>query len=433
MLTRRDSLRLLGLAALAGSPLVAACANQARHPTSTGHIRLVGADVPRAAGDSAAIPEVVTGVGDFTGDVWGLLAKPVDNLAISPFSIAVALAMTANGAVGRTQSQMLDVLHIQSLPTFNDGLDALTRGLAALAGPVTLSDGSKGQIDLTIADQLFGDHSVTWQQAFLATLARQYGASMRTVDFRDDPEAASALINDWTSTQTHDRIPQILPAGVVDSSTRLVLVNALYFKAPWSTPFVKESTTRSTFTRADGSTVTVDLMNGDPNGDIRYVQGGHYQGARLPYSGGSLAMTVALPDPGREDDVLRELMTGGLGNRGQAQLALSLPRWTFRTPSNLVPPLEQLGMTQAFSTGADFSGMTTTARLDISFLLHQAFVSVDEDGTEAAAATAVGMQTSAVQETRKLVIDRPFLFVIHDTAHGTPLFVGRVADPTASS
>jgi serpin B len=439
MLTRRDSLRLLGLSSLAASPLLTACADHgtAGSPPppgdSTPGLRLVSANVARSAGDSAAIPDVVTAMGGFTCDLWGHLGTERDNLALSPYSIAVALAMTANGAAGRTQSQMLDVLHIRSLASYNAGIDALSHQVVALAGPVTRADGTADQIALATANQLFGDAHTEWGTAFLTVLAKEYGAGMRTVDFRSAYEAARQLVNQWTAQQTHDRIPTILPPGSVDASTRLVLVNALYLKAPWADPFEKTSTAPQTFTRADGSRVQAQMMKADPEGTV-YVSGARFEAARLPYAGGGLAMTVALPDPGHEPEALAALLDGGLTAKGEQGVHVELPRFTFRTPSGLKQPLIDLVMPVAFGLRgpADFSPMSPTTPLVIDDVLHQAFVAVDESGTEAAAATAVVMrETSGMLNTHDVVCDRPFLFVIHDTAQGTPLFVGKVADPTA--
>jgi serpin B len=258
-----------------------------------------------------------------------------------------------------------------------------------------------------------------------------YDAGMRDVDFRADPERARALINGWTSDRTHRRIPEILPKGIVDVSTRLVLVNALYFKAPWDTPFQKASTTTGAFHRSDGSTVMVPMMHGDAEGSAVYLAGRHFTGARLPYRGGALAMTVALPRDDADAALAELLGPHGLTAEGEPAVAVTMPRWSYRVATGLGDALEALGMTAAFDAGrADFSPMTLDERLHIAFVLHQTFVAVDEDGTEAAAATAVGMADSAVLRSHDLVLDRPFLFVVHDTAHGTPLFAGRVADPS---
>jgi serpin B len=325
---------------------------------------------------------------------------------------------------------MLDVLRVGSLASYNSGLAALTQEIEGLAGPVKLADGSHAEIALASANQLFGDRAMTWRQAFLTVLAKQYGAGMRAVDFQHASEQARERINAWTAEQTHDRIPQILPRGSVDTLTRLVLVNALYFKAPWLLPFDKQSTRDGAFHRSDGVPVQVPMMKADP-GAASYVAGSRWEGARLPYADRTLAMTVALPDPANEAAALRDLLTHGLTQPGSNDVAVTMPRWTYRVATDLVQPLERLGMQQAFTSRADFSGMTTTAPLDISDVLHQTFVAVDEAGTEAAAATAVVMQETALPVANHvLVLDRPFLFVVHDTAHGTPLFVGRVADPS---
>jgi serpin B len=370
-------------------------------------------------------------MGAFATDLWPRLGAPGDNLALSPYSIAVALAMTANGAAGTTQSQMLDVLHIDSLATYNAGLDALTQQIEALAGPVKKADGTSDEIALATANQLFGDGQTEWGKAFLTVLAKEYGAGMRTVDFRHAAEAARQLINRWTAGQTHGRIPTILPPGVVDGTTRLVLVNALYFKASWADPFLKDATTHKPFVKADGSRVDVEMMRATPDGAV-YLTGVHYQGARLLYAGATLAMTVAVPESGHESEALTAMLDGGLTAKGAPGVNLSLPRWTFRTPSDLKQPLIDLGMPRAFGGYADFSPMSPSDPLYIFDVLHQAFVAVDEAGTEAAAATAVIMdEASGTFSENDLVCDRPFLFVIHDVAHGTPLFVGRVADPTA--
>jgi serpin B len=427
MLTRRQTLQTLGALGLA-TPVLAACgdASSGVEDGAVAGLRLVSADVPRSAGDPEAVPRVVDSMGAFTLDLWDAVGEAGQNLALSPYSIAVALAMTANGARGETAHDMRAVLHVDSLAAYNAGMAALTQELAALAGPVEVA-GTKSEIDLSAANQLFGDASVRWEKAFLTVLAKEYGAGMRTVDF-GTAEAARALVNRWTAGQTHDRIPEILPEGSIDPLTRLVLVDALYFKAPWGSPFEKSATSPGRFHRSDGSVVQAQLMSTDAG--ATYVTGRHFRGARLPYAGGALAMTVALPTgPGAA--ALRELLGAGLVGDGEPGLRLRMPRWTYRIATDLKDPLKALGMSVAFGDGADFSGMTTQGDLAISDVLHQTYVAVDEAGTEAAAATAVVMgETSLPVTEHELVLDRPFLYVIHDMAHGTPLFVGRVTDPT---
>ena len=426
MLTRRQTLHALGAAGVA-TPLLTACG--AHEATGRGiGLHLVRADVARSAGDASAVDGVASAVGAFAADLWGRVGNGNGNLALSPFSISVALAMTANGAAGATARQMLEVLHVASLATYNAGMAALTQQLADVSGPVKVA-GKTQQVELAPANQLFGDRSVTWDRAFLTVLAKQYGAGLVDLDFQGDADGARVVVNDWTADQTHDRIPEILPKGVVDDTTRLVLVNALYFKAPWDRQFEKSATSDGPFHLADGRAVGVPMMKSFAEGSIVHLPGRSFAGARLPYGGGRLAMTVALPGDDEAAAVRELLSPGGLTAAGDGPVALTIPRWSFRVPTDLSGPLQALGMTDAFGDDADFSRMTDDERLHIQFVLHQTFIAVDEEGTEAAAATAVGIADSAVVQTHELVLDRPFLFVIHDVAHGTPLFVGRVADP----
>jgi serpin B len=429
MLTRRQTLQALGALGLA-TPVLAACGRSDSTADDEGMtgLRLVIADVPRSSGDPEAAHGVVESMGAFTLDLWDAVGDRRQNLALSPYSIAVALAMTANGARGETLRRMQEVLHVGSLAAYNAGMAALTQHLAALAGTTKIG-GEKVQIELSPVNQLFADESVQWQRAFLTVLAKEYGAGMRMVDFRHDPEAARALVNAWTATQTHDRIPEILPQGTVDVMTRLVLVNALYFKAPWALPFDTVATTSGRFARPDGTKIAVPMMSTDEG--PTYLSGQHFRGARLRYAGGGLAMTVALPRNGAEEAALGELLGGALHDLGRPGLRLTMPRWTYRVGTDLKPPLAGLGMGVAFGDDADFGAMTDDTDLEISDVRHQTYVAVDEAGTEAAAATAVGMRATSMPMTREeLVLDRPFLYVIHDTTHATPLFVGRVTDPS---
>lgn len=392
-----------------------------------GEVDLAGSETRRSDGDPAAIPGVVAAMHGFAGDLYGEL--PADgNLVVSPYSVVAALGMVLTGADGRTAREIRDVLGADG--SFHGGLNALTTYVEGLAGPVPRSDGK--EIALDTANQLFGQRGVGWEKAFLDTLAHEYGAAVRTVDFERAAEDARVLINDWVAGRTHDRILDLLAPGVVDAATRLVLVNAIYLKAPWAKPFEVSLTRKAAFTLADGSTTEVPMMSGAPFG--RIARGEGWQAARIPYAGDTLAMTVVLPDPGRLPDIEREVAGGALprmlaGGR-QTAIDLRLPKWTFRSQAELAGILGGLGMPTAFEREADFSPMTDEdLDLRISAVVHQGFVAVDEHGTEAAAATAVAMEATSMPVTQPFHVDRPFLFVIHDVEHGTPLFLGRVTDP----
>ncbi len=438
MISRRDALRAALLAVLA-QPLLAACGSDDKpvpgpgpKPDPTG-IDLVSSDLARAEGDAGAVPDVVAALQRLAGGIYAGLPSD-ENLVLSPYSIAVALGMTLAGAGGTTADEMREVLGADD--RFHAGLNALTAHVEGLAGKHERADGSTAEIAIAAANQLFGQRGVAWEQAFLDLLAEEYGAGVRTVDFENATEEARLLINGWVADQTEDRIEDLIAEGMLDSASRLVLANAIYLKAPWEAPFEKEATTPGRFHLADGGTVDVDLMGGPPL-YTDHGTGDGWQSARLPYAGGGLAMTVVLPDDGRLAEVERQVADGGLAAlvAGGTPTALDvrLPRWTSRTSAGLADVLMDLGMRSAFDpSAADFTPMTEEdLALVVSAVVHQGFIAVDEDGTEAAAATAVAMSETAAPTTTSFHVDRPFLYVIHDAEHGTPLFLGRVLDPSA--
>jgi serpin B len=350
--------------------------------------------------------------------LWATSASETPgNVALSPFSVAVALGMAMSGAAGLTRAEMEDVLG------GGDGLDDLARVLAQV---------SDEDVVLEAANAVFAQAGIAWSEQYLDTLADDFGAEPRMVDYAATEDARST-INAWTAERTRDRIPEIVPAGVLDPDSRLVLVNALYFKAPWAEPFQERATVEADFLLADGATVAVPTMRQTLH--ARTGRGDPWRSLQLQYAGGRTAMTILLPDPGRQLDV-EALLAAGMWEAlldvpDSGRVDVSLPRWTMRTGTRLAEPLAALGMPTAFTDAADFSGMAKDEVLKISEVLHEVFVAVCEAGTEAAAATAVVMARAGGMPSppEPFVVDRPFLFVIHDVEHGTPLFVGRVADP----
>jgi len=345
--------------------------------------------------------------------------------------------MTRNGARGKTAVEMDHVLHSTSSDELDDGLNALTQHIESLAHQRKRPDGSVAKVTVDAANSLWGQRGVTWEPPFLDALAESFGTGMRQVDYKHDYEAARKAINAWTSDQTHAKIPALIPSGILDSTTRLVLVNAIYLEAPWAVPFEKSVTQDRPFTRADGTKVDVPMMSYDSASALAYARGPGWQAVDLEYDGAGLAMAVVVPDAGRLDDITSgfdaDFLKGVLAGLQPTGVGLRLPRWTFRTQVLLNDVLGDLGMPTAFTDGADFSGMTHDVVLAIQAVVHEAFIAVDEQGTEAAAATAVAMRaSSAMLDTVELTVDRPFLFVLHDKATGTPLFIGRVSDPTAA-
>jgi serpin B len=404
----------------------------------------VGVTPSREPADPVAAAVAAESLLSFSADVYTALATtspgsgPTTNLVFSPYSVMTALAMTRAGAAGTTAQEMDRVLHTpQTGPDLlHAGLDALDQTIAAGSrrpGP----DGADPQVVMAGANSLWGQQGLTWEPEFLSTLARYYDAGMNTVDYAGAPQEARARINGWVSERTRERIPELLSPDVLTPATRLTLVNALYLRAAWAWPFDAQATRPETFTRSDGSVVQVPLMTTLPRA-VGYLAGDGWQAVDLPYAGSELAMAVVVPtgpDPrGLESLLDGRWLTALLTGFVSEPVVVRMPRWTFRLNTPLQDLLAGLGMPTAFGDQADFSAMTRDARLFISAVVHEAFVAVDEQGTEAAAATAVVMTESAAVVAppgqRTVTADRPFLFVIHDTRTGAPLFLGRVGDPT---
>lgn len=398
----------------------------------------VRADIPRATttdvGDQE-LAQLVDGNTEFAVDLYRTLADD-ENLLLSPYSVAAALTMTYAGARGITAEEMRDVLH---LGLDDDRIHAARNelDLRITAEPEALPDDDREPFTIRVANSLWGQEGYPFREAFLTVLAQQYDAGMNLVDFATAAEEARITINTWVEEQTEGRIVDLIPPGVIDSFTRLVLVNAIWFKANWATPFVEEATTDAPFARLDGTEVTVPMMHGSLQAG--YGGGDGYEAVRLPYAGDA-AMVIVVPEEGRFgelrerlDSAYLEMVRTGLQNR---QIDLAMPRFEFRSEAGLSPALTELGMPTAFappdgSGGADFTGITEQRELFIQDVVHQAFIAVDEQGTEAAAATAVVIGlTSAPMDPVALTIDRPFLFLIEQASTGELLFLGQVTDPS---
>ncbi len=404
-------------------------------PASRDGDQLLRAEVERNSFDLVASEPAAAAANALAVDLYTQLIEGDTNLVFSPYSVAIALAMTRIGAVGETAAQMDFVLHAELAGDLNAGFNALDQTLATRSGERPRDDGSVATIELDTANSIWGQAGFSFRDAFLQALAADYGAGMRVVDYVADTEAARGAINAWVAEQTRDRIPELIPTGVLDQLTRLVLTNAIYFKAPWQSRFFEEQTAEAPFHRLDGSEVSAPFMAQRTR--FRYASGAGYQAVELPYEGRELAMAVIVPDAGSFGEFERRLtaerLAEVLAKLEPAEIQLRFPRFEFRTQASLSEVLSALGMPIAFTAAADFSGMSEQGKdLLISEVVHEAFIAVDEEGTEAAAATAVAVSVEALPpEPIKLTVDRPFVFLIRDVELGVVLFLGRVVDPTA--
>ena len=382
---------------------------------------------PRAS--ARDLKALVQGNNTFALNLYGTLNDGEGNLFFSPFSISQALAMTLAGARGETERQMTNTLHYE-LPqsALHPSFNALDRELASRGQGLQAEENQF--FELNIANAIWGQQGYEFLPDFLDVLAENYGAGLRPVDFVGAPEESRVKINAWVSSETQDKIRDLLPSGAVDSNTRLVLTNAIYFNASWQWPFDKRLTQELPFHLAGGSVVEVPMMTETSRYLYGHVEGEGYQAVDVPYSSGEMSMTILLPDEGTfgefEDSLNAQALERIFDDIEIGHISLTMPLFVLESEFSLEQTLAEMGMPDAFGAGADFSGMAGTRGLWISEVVHKAFVSVDEEGTEAAAATAVVVLES---EPLLVTVDRPFIFLIRDRDTGTVLFLGRVMNP----
>ncbi|HYA86538.1 MAG TPA: serpin family protein [Nitrospirota bacterium] len=379
----------------------------------------------------ADLAAVVAGNTDFALTVFPLLDPSASsNIVFSPYSITQAFALLAPGANGNTLTGIEQALSF-TLP--QDRLNAAFNKLDLLltsegTGAIT-SAGEQLPI-LRNANAIWGQVGLSILPSYLDTLAINYGAGMYLVDFINATEDARGTINSWVESQTNNRIQNLIPEGGVTTATRIVLTNAIWFKARWASQFSVASTATQSFFNQDGSTASVPFMY--QMFTVSYAQADGCQAVDIPYAGNNFSMLVIMPDPGTFDAFLSSLtptVLGDITNQLSAQeVALSLPKFTFTEVADLGSILQSLGMTDAFNPDtADFSGIDGKRDLFIQDVFHQAFISVDEFGTEAAAATAITISgTTEPAQPLSFTIDHPYIFVIREIKTGSILFLGKV-------
>ncbi len=368
----------------------------------------------------------------FAFDLYNEIRSEGDNLFFSPYSVSSALAMTLAGAAGDTATQIRAVLHFDFLATpVHAAFGSLDETLNERS---TLPEAYEGEgFELHVVNAIWPQLGYALLDAFLETVTENYGAELRDLDYATDPDGARRTINDWVSERTEEKIEHLIPEGAIDPETRLVLTNAIYFNAPWMNPFDPDDTVVEPFTLLSGETVDAEMMHLTES--LPYAAWDDGIAFELPYNGEELAMVVLVPNEGAFDafdaSLSPEVFDGIVESFDRQRIALGFPRFEFEYAESLVPALRDLGMIDAFDgERADFSRITGSRDLAISDVLHKAFVSVDEAGTEAAAATAVVFRATGMPaEPLPITVDRPFLFVIRDRPTGTILFVGRVLDP----
>jgi serpin B len=380
---------------------------------------------PSATADRTALTE---GNNVFAVALYGRLRHQTGNLFFSPESISTALAMAYAGAHGSTASEMAKTLHFSLPPDkLHPAMGALLRDLNA----------THEGYQLSVANALWAQQGYAFLDDFLSLLKTDYGAGLNQVNFKGATEEARLTINQWVEQKTQDKIKDLLQPGALRSDTRLVLTNAIYFKGDWATPFDKAQTKNEDFHLSPAQATPAPLMHRE--GRFSYFDGGTFQVLEIPYKSKELSMIVFLPKDAGGLSALEPSLTGSNLRQWLGKLAsvtkviVTMPKFKMTQQFELGSTLSAMGMPQAFSGSADFSGMTGHRDFAISEVIHKAYVDVNEEGTEAAAATAVTMRALAMRAPEGpppvFRADHPFVFMIRDNRSDSILFMGRMADP----
>ena len=381
---------------------------------------------PSSTPDQAALVE---GSNAFAADLYAQLGRRDGNLFFSPESISTAFAMAYAGARGQTASEIAATFHF-TLPQ-----NRLHPAAGALLGDL---NSPHTAYQLHVADALWAEKDFNFLEDYLKLTSTNYGAGLRRVDFKGEPEAVRGAINHWVEEKTENKITNLLPPGSVDTSTRLVLTNAIYFKGDWEKQFEKSATADGDFHVSAAESVKAPLMHLESR--FSYFEQPQFQALAIPYKTGELSMIVLLPRERTGLPALEKTMTPAnlrtwLGElSGSSKAILTLPKFKMTQDFELGGTLSAMGMPDAFEKArADFSGMTGKRDFWIGAAVHKAYIDVNEEGTEAAAATGIVMQTMAMAVQQPPIVfraDHPFVFLIRDNRSGGILFMGRVTDPT---
>ena len=375
---------------------------------------------------SAGINSVISANNQFALDLYSQLKNNEGNIFFSPYSISTALAMTYEGARGKTAEEMQSVFHF---PT-----DSNTRrsSFAAIHNQLNKPD---SKYKLNIANALWAQNDYKFLNDYLTTLQQYYAGKATNVDFKNSTEEARQTINKWVESKTNDKIKDLFPQGSLNDMTRLVLTNAIYFKGTWIKQFEKSQTRDEDFRISSTNTIKVPMMRRtDKNAKFNYTETDNLQILEMPYEGDKLSMMILLPKDDNlsslENSLSLEKINDWRSKLREQRVDVFMPKFTFDTKYFMNETLAKMGMPTAFTYDADLSGMDGTQNLYIQKVIHQAFVDVNEEGTEAAAGSGVSIGLkSAMPQQIVFRADHPFIFAIQDKDNGNILFLGRVSNP----
>lgn len=378
----------------------------------------------------SANASIANSINNFTFKTYSVLSNESGNLFFSPFSISTALSMAAEGAGGKTLEEMHNILELSNDSSANrKGFESLLNSL----------DAKNASYNLSIANAIWIEKTFSAKPEFSSALSIYYHALAQQADFANNPDGERTNINNWVAGKTNNKILDLIPQGGLDSYMRLVIVDAIYFKGNWAQQFNKNDTQNAPFFISQSKNVSVPLMHISKSENASYYSDNELKALEMDYQGDNLSMLILLPNPNHSLSEVEAGLSSAAVSDIRAQLVhqsvqVWLPRFSMTKSKEMSDLLKELGMKSAFDpNAADFSGINSTEGLYISDVFHKAFINVNETGTEAAAATAVGIRATAMEIPPEFRADHPFLFFIMDKHTGTILFMGRVTDPTSGN
>ena len=388
-------------------------------------------EAPRRAPDDEYLPSTVDATNDFALDLYRTMASDQGNVVTAPYATMQALGMARAGSAGSTREQFDAVLNATKTPNLDEGLNALDQRLSTRTGEKSSSN-RRGRVSTSFEASVWGQRGTRFKAGYLDILAADYDAPMWVVDFRSDAEASREAINQWGAVVTQDRITEVVPRGDVTAFTRFLPVAVSYLRAPWQIPFDRTATRTGPFVQLDGDTVDVQTMRVSAPTGFGTASGPGWDAVEMPYLGDELSLLIIVPASGTfdafRDDLDLSVLDSITGDLEDQPVDLRVPQFQFTTSSDLTQPLESLGLTDAFTREADFSGITSDEVLSLSGVAYQGFYGIDEEGTDAeTTATAPAPETTPA--ALRLTVDRPFVFAVRDQETGLILLLGQVLDP----
>ena len=416
------------LAAAIAALLVVASACIGTTPTG----QAMRGEAPRHAPNDEFLPSTVDAANAFAIDLYRASGQGQGNFVSAPYAVLLALGMARAGSAGTTLEQFDAVLHAKETANLDEGLNTVDQLLASRSGEKS-STTRKGRITLSVDASVWGQRGTRFKSEYLDTLAADYDSPMWVVDFQSDPETARESINQWGSDATQGRISEVVPRGDVTAFTRFLPAAVTYLRAPWQVPFDRAMTRTGPFVQLDGETAEVRTMQvASPEG-VGVAEGTGWQAVDIPYLGGELSLLVVVPVGSTfeelEQSFDRDQLDAIVSDLTDEPVDLRLPLFQFTTSGDLTDELETMGLTDAFGSSADFSGITSDELLELSGVAYQGYFGIDEEGTDAdtrANATAAATPSAGAE---KVTVDRPFLFAVRDRETGLVLLMGRVVSP----